>query len=172
MNKLKLLALTVALLTTVGCSQTGSQIGVSPQLCCPGDYGSYSSYSLSTEGIPIFLRDYVVAEFERAFAEKGLERSVNNSDVEVVLAYNHINLYPEQQEIDPFIRVESLSVELSYVAQIEIRIKESATSNPVWAGAISRIHHVSPGEYMHETRAAPAFYQAFVEVLASYPAAL
>ena len=112
-----------------------------------------------------------MAEFERAFAAKGLERSTNSPDVEVVLAYNHINLYPEQQEIDPFTRIESLSVELSYVAQIEIEIRDSATSSPVWAGAISRIHHVTPGEYMHEERAAPAFYQAFVDVLANYPAA-
>lgn len=153
----------------LACSQTATQIGSSPLLCCPGGYESYSEYSLETENLPIFLRDYVVAEFERAFDSKGLSRNDQFHDVEVVLRYNHINLYPDQQDIDPFVRIESLSVELSYVAQIVVEVFETATGDKVWAGAISRIHQVTPGEYMHESRASPAFYDAFVRMLENYP---
>ena len=151
------------------CAGVTSQIGSSPLLCCPGDYQHYTEYGLKTEGLPLFLRDYVVAEFEKAFDEKGLSRNDQAHDIEVVLAYNHINLYSDQQEIDPFIRMESLNVELSYIAQINIEIAETATRKKVWAGAISRIHQVTPGAYMHEERARPEFYQAFASVLENYP---
>ena len=165
----------IAVLAMVGilasCSTAYSpQIGSSPLLCCPGNYESYTEYSLRTAEMPIFLRDYVVAEFERAFDQKGLSRNDQTHDVEVVLTYNHVNLYPDQQDIDPFVRMESLNVELSYVAQIVIDVIETATGEKVWSGAISRIHQVTPGEYMHEERAAPAFYDAFVRVLENYPA--
>ncbi len=167
----RIVAVTGMAVLLSSCTQSaGSQIGSSPLLCCPGDYASYTEYSLKTEGLPLFLRDYVVAEFERAFDEKGLTRNDRLHDIEVVLAYNHINLYPEQQDIDPFIRMEALNVELSYVAQIQIEIVETDTRDVVWAGAISRIHQVTPGEYMHEERAAPAFYAAFARVLENYPA--
>ena len=104
------------------CAGIASQIGSSPLLCCLGDYQNYSEY-----GLPLFLRDYVVAEFERAFDEKGLSRNDQAHDIEVVLAYNHINLYPDQRDIDPFVRMEFLNVELSYIAQINIENAETAT---------------------------------------------
>ena len=151
------------------CAGITSQIGSSPLLCCPGNYQNYTEYGLRTEGLPLFLRGYVVAEFERAFDEKGLSRNDQAHDIEVVLAYNHINLYPDQQDIDPFVRMESLNIELSYIAQINIEIAETATRKKVWAGAISRIHQVTPGEYMHEERARPEFYNAFAQVLENYP---
>ena len=160
----------IGLLILAGCAQTGSQIGTAPVLCCPGDYASYSTYGLDTEDIPLFLRDYVVAEFDAAFQEKGLSRNNRSNDVQVLLSYNHVNLSPEQQEIDPFVRVETLNVELSYIAVIAIEIRETRSNNVIWAGSISRIHHVTPGEYMHEDRARPAFRQAFRDVLQSYPA--
>ena len=75
----------------------------------------------------------------------------------------------QQQDIDPFIRIESISEELTYIARIEIEIVETQSNDIVWSGEISRIHHVVPGEYMHEDRARPAFRRAFRAVLARYP---
>ena len=53
----------------------------------------------------------------------------------MVLAYNHINLYLDQQDIDPFVRMKFLNVELSYIAQTNIEIAETATREKVWGGA-------------------------------------
>lgn len=164
-------ALAAVIVLLGGCASGGSRIGSSPLFCCPGDYASYSEYSLKTEGLPLFLRGYVMTQFQRAFDEKGLARNDQVHDIEVMLKYNHINLSPQQQEIDPFIRIESLNVELNYVAQIQIEINETATGERVWAGVISRIHQVTPGEYMHEECAKPAFCEAFKQVLSNYPAA-
>jgi len=170
MNKSKPFLVLVTLFLLSSCAQTGSQIGASPVLCCPGDYDNYSTYGLETENMPLFLRDYVVAEFDAAFQQKGLRRNDRSHDLSVLLRYNHINLSPEQQDIDPFVRIEALTVELNYVAALEIEISETISDKMVWAGTISRIHQVTPGEYMHTERARPEFKQAFETVLESYPA--
>ncbi len=151
------------------CAQTGTQIGSSLTLCCPGDYENYEDFGLEVVDMPIFLRDYVSAEFEAVFQSKGLSRNDRMNDVRAVLTYRHINLDPETEDIDPFVRLESISTELRYIARIDVDIYETRSNDLVWAGSISRIHQVSPGEYMHEDRAKPSFYQAFSNLLADYP---
>lgn len=172
---IKLIRLTVIslMLITNSCAVNifdGAKIDSSVTLCCPGNYQDYIEYDLSTDNMPAFLQDYVVAEFEAAFQEKGLIRNDSMSDLHVVLTYNHVNLDAEQYDIDPFIRLESSNVELRYIAVIEIAMFETATAKKVWGGDIRRIHHVTPGEYMHEDRARPDFLQAFRSVLSQYPA--
>lgn len=151
------------------CAQYGGQIGTDLDICCPGDYDDYDEYGIVVVDMPLFLRDYVVDEFDAAFQEKGLSRNDQINDLRVELRYNHINLQPDQEEINPFVRIESLNVELSYVAEIQVRMYETATNKLVWAGSISRIHQVTPGEYMHEERARPEFRQAFSRILENYP---
>ena len=171
MKKVSVSLVVTLVLVLSGCAGSGMQIGSSLTLCCPGDYGSYNDYGLATEDMPIFLRDYVVNDFDAAFQARGLERDDTFNDLRVVLRYNHINLDPESEDIDPFIRLESLNVELRYIAQIEIEMFETSSDELVWAGAISRIHQVTPGEYMHEERASPAFLAAFSLLLSDYPVA-
>ena len=151
------------------CNQTGNQIGSNMDFCCPGSYPEYEQYRLEFVDLPLFLRNYVDQEFEMAMLEKGLRRDDRINDLRVVLTYNHINLDPQQQEINPFERIESLNIELSYVAEIKVEMFETSTNNKVWGGSISRIHHVTPGEYMHEDQARPEFRNAFRELLAGYP---
>lgn len=170
MKKTAAALLAASLLFLTACAQTGGAIGTGLSLCCPGNYENYHIYGLETENMPVFLRDYVSAEFDRAFQAKGLLRNDHSNDLRIVLRYNHINLAPEQQEIDPFIRIEALSVELHYVAEIQVEMYETRSDELVWAGTISRIHQVVPGEYMHEERARPAFQQAFSALLENYPA--
>ena len=151
------------------CVSNSMQIGTNLTLCCPGNYSEYEEYGVTTRDIPLFLRDYLVAEFESAFSEKGLTRNDRANDIRVELSYNHVNLDSGQEDINPFVRIEAITEELSYIAQINIDIVETATGRSVWGGSVSRIHQVTPGEYMHEERARPAFRQAFLAVLTSYP---
>lgn len=157
------------ILTLTACTSTGSQIGTSMSLCCPGDYASYDSYGLESKDMPLFLRDYVIEEFDAVFQQKGLEREDHVNDIRIVLSYNHINLNPEQEGIDPFVRVESFTTQLSYIAELKVEIFETRSNDLVWAGSVSRIHQVGPGEYMHEDRARPSFQSAFQRLLSNYP---
>lgn len=163
-----IVTLTLALLLGA-CSQNSLRIGNSVNLCCPGDYANYSSFGITTEELPYFLEGYVVEEFKLALEEKGLTYNEQVNDLIVTLRYRHINLNAEQQDIDPFIRQETINVELRYVATIDIEMKETSTNKLVWAGDVHRIHNVSPGEYMHDHRAIAAFRETFRDLLMDYP---
>jgi hypothetical protein len=152
-----------------GCAQTGHQIGYSVNVCCPGDYASYESYGLRTQDVPGFLSEYVVAELDAALQDKGLIRNDRLNDVVVTLSYRHVNLNPEQQDIDPFERRIEEDVMLRYIATLLVDIAETGSGDIVWSGQINRIHTVLPGEYMHEDNARPEFREAFQQVLSSYP---
>lgn len=160
----------ILLLALTGCAGEYAQIGAATTDCCPGDYQAYESYTVDDQTLPGFLREYVSGEFDAVFQEKGLVRNDRINDLVVTLEYNHINLRPEQEEIDPFAEQIQSEERLRYVAQIRIRIHESDSGELVWGGQISRIHSVLPGSYMHEERARPAFQEAFREALSSYPA--
>ena len=166
---LVLLVFVVVFALISACTGSNLRIGNNVTLCCPGDYEKYQSFGVTTEELPLFLRDYVVTEFATAFEEQGLTRNDQINDLIVTLSYRHINLNADQQHIDPFIRQESINVELRYIATIDISITETSTGKKVWGGEISRIHTVSPGEYMHEHRAVVAFRETFRDLLQHYP---
>ncbi|MFT5691023.1 MAG: hypothetical protein ACI92E_000348 [Oceanicoccus sp.] len=169
MNRVVILLLVCCTLAVSGCAQTGSQIGKNLRLCCPGDYVSYREYGLEVVDMPLFLADYIATEFTAVLEEKGLIRNDRVNDVKVVLRYKQVDLVPGQEVIDPYVKNESLNIELSYIATVEIDIIETQSSDLVWAGSVSRVHRVRPGEYMHEDRARPYFYSAFQSLLVSYP---
>lgn len=150
-------------------SNAGLRIGNTVTLCCPGNYANYQSYTIEDAEVPAFMRDYVITEFDTAFQELGMMRNDGSGDIVVKLSYRHVNLDPEQQAIDPFIRVESMTVELRYIANIDISMRERAGGKIVWEGNISRIHSVQPGEYMHEEGASSAFLATFRNLLTEYP---
>jgi hypothetical protein len=170
-NSLKAVFLTALLTVLVSCAGSqGMKIGNTVTLCCPGDYATYKSYGIEAVTLPLFLRDYAVAQFDTAFQEKGLARNDQRSELIVNLAYRHVNLNPDQQTIDPFIRMESMNVELDYIAAIDITIRERSGGKVVWGGTVSRLHSVQPGEYMHQGAATAAFLETFRDVLSEYPA--
>jgi hypothetical protein len=78
--------------------------------------------------MPLFLHDYVGNEFDIAIQEKGLSRNDQMNDLKIVLRYNHVNLFPAQQDIDPFMRRVSSSVELNYIATLEVKMYETSTA--------------------------------------------
>jgi len=170
MNGKQMKAVLLALVLVLGgCAQTGLRIGNTVTLCCPGNYADYEEYRLQTQDVPLFLRDWVVDMFDSAFQERGMERNDQINDLIVTLAYRHVNLNPETEDVNPFIRQESIDVELRYIAVIDISMRETRTGQEVWAGQISRIHTVSPGEYMHEGPARVAFLETFRDLLQNYP---
>jgi hypothetical protein len=85
------------------------------------------------------------------------------------MTYQHVNLDPETEDINPFIRQETIDVELRYIAVINISMRETRSGEEVWAGQVSRIHTVTPGEYMHEGPARVAFQETFRDLLINYP---
>ncbi|GAB1258473.1 hypothetical protein NBRC116494_29750 [Aurantivibrio plasticivorans] len=160
------------------CSSTHTSVGYAVTLCCPGNYSQYTNYTLQTQDIPAFLTDTITQNFDLAFQEKGLGKvhlsNHKNPSLAVTLRYVHVNLNAEQERpvsstMEKWERHESYSQALSYMATIEINIREFTTKELVWSGQVQRRHHVQPGEYMHEDRASGDILMAFRDVLMSYP---
>lgn len=170
-SPLRLVLIVSLMLGLTACAGNGMQIGNSVSLCCPGDYDNYQNYRIELQEMPGFLSDYMLAEFETALREKGLQRNALNPDLIVRLSYQHINLNPEQEEVDPFERRTDQDIMLRYVATIVIEMLEQPSNKVVWAGQVNRIHTVVPGEYMHEENARPEMLAAFRDLLTNYPAA-
>lgn len=161
----------VGVLVLAGCAQSGLQVGNTVTLCCPGNYNNYQEYGVEVVDMPLFLRDWMVEMFDSAFQEIGMARNDRMNDIIVTLRYRHVNLMPETEDINPFIRQENIETELRYIAVVEISMRETATGTVVWGGEISRIHTVTPGEYMHEGPARLAFQETFRDLLSNYPRA-
>jgi hypothetical protein len=179
-GKMKVLAL-CALLLLASCAHTGLRIANNVTLCCPGNYPNYEDYALRVDpNMPLFLSSWVVDMFDSAFQELGMQRDDQINDLIVTLSYRHVNLDAEQQDINPFVaqspvgprdvNQEGMTIELRYIAVIEISMRETATGEEVWAGEVSRIHTVAPGEYMHEGNSRAAFLETFRDILRNYPA--
>ncbi len=160
----------VASTLLAACASGGPQVGHTVTLCCPGNYQAYRAYGIELQDMPGFLSDYMVAEFDAALQDKGLVRNDRLNDLVVTLSYRHVNLNPEQEEIDPFERRIEEEQMLRYIANIVVEMRETDTGREVWAGRINRIHTVLPGEYMHEQGARPEIRDAFTQMLESYPA--
>ncbi|MDX1492239.1 MAG: DUF4136 domain-containing protein [Pseudohongiellaceae bacterium] len=168
----KFMAIALTLFLSACGSYSGLRISNDVTLCCPGDYAAYDSFAVETIELPVFLRGYVSEAFTQAFSERGMTLNENASDLIVKLSYRHVSLDADQQEIDPFMRMESMNVELHYIANIDIEMRERQGGEVVWGGTISRIHSVQPGEYMHEGPATDAFLQTFRDLLTQYPSRL
>lgn len=168
MQLAKLSIISILLLLSA-CTQNPYKIASATTLCCPGDYQEYSAYALESNDLPLFLRAYVLEEFDKAIQEKGLIRNDKIHDLMITLSYKHINLTAEQEDINPFFRQESIDVELKFIAKIIIEMHETASNDLVWSGQINRIHTVQPGEYMHDERARGEFLMAFRNMLSNYP---
>ena len=169
LKRMKTALLAVVLIFT-GCAQSGLRIGNTVTLCCPGNYRDYEEYRLQTENMPLFLSDWVVEMFDSAFQERGMERNDQINDLIVTLSYRHVNLDPETQDVNPFVRQETIDVELRYIAVVEcLNARNSNRRRGLGWGQVSRIHTVSPGEFMHEGPARVAFQETFRDLLANYP---
>lgn len=168
LHRAKALTALLCLMFLTACSSNAG-IGNTVSLCCPGNYANYHSYAIEDAGVPAFMRDYVITQFDTAFQELGMARNDGSGDIVVKLNYRHVNLDAEQQDIDPLMRVESMTVELRYIANIDINMRERVGGKRVWEGTISRIHSVAPGEYMHEEGASTAFLATFRDLLTEYP---
>tara|TARA_R110002167_G_scaffold45324_3_gene136220 strand:- start:14636 stop:15028 length:393 start_codon:yes stop_codon:yes gene_type:complete len=93
----------------------------------------YTTYSLDARDIPLFLKDYVLAEIDSPIPVKGLYKEDENNDLETVLSQKLVSLDATKQNINPLIRPKYLTVDIRYLAVVEINIIDRNSSKRVWA---------------------------------------
>ncbi len=154
------------LLFLFACASQSSGIGSSVTICCLEKAGQ--SFEVKTKDMPVFLRPLMVNNFSVAMANKGFQPVDADADLRVVLYYEQIDL-TNNSAADDFEEHLSPGGDVSFIARIGVDIFAASNKKPAWSGSIQRVHHVSPGEFMHTGPAAVALLGAFEELLADLP---
>jgi len=150
----------------VGCASRASDVDVdaNPQL----PRTTVDTYTLVVEDMPAFLAPIMRDALVGALAARGATEVADGGDVEFRLVFAQLSLLAG--ELPPSDRSEStLSPEETtrFVPRVELLARVPGTDTALRIGAISRVHSVSAGVYMHP-RASIAIRQAFETLLAGF----
>lgn len=156
----------VACLILASCASQPGKIGVSTDACCAND--SYQTFTVTPHQIPAFLGPLMVSNFSVALAAKGLQPVETDGDLKINLRYEQDDL-DRTPPPDGFDGRTEPGDGADFIARIVVEMFDANSGELVWSGSIQRLHHVSPGEYMHTGRASIALFDAFMEMLEHYP---
>jgi|TARA_B100000315_G_scaffold245974_2_gene272692 hypothetical protein len=168
MGKVALGAAIIAVsVVTGGCSHKGISVDPGVVACC-SQQATYTTYGLTLEDTPEFLKTVMEEEFSVAFAKKGMVRDEANRDLVVELKLLRVNLTVPFSK-DQFSEHLAPGDSTRFQADMLIEVYEATTNELIWSGSIGRIHNVVPGESMPLGEAKIAIAAAFDEVLKGYP---
>jgi len=155
-----------ALALMFGCASRASDIDVDANPQQPRI--TVDTYTLVVEDMPAFLAPIMRDALVGALAARGATEVADGGDVEFRLVFTQLSLLAG--ELPPSDRSEStLSPEETtrFVPRVELLVRVRGTATPQRIGAISRVHSVSAGVYMHP-RASIAIRHAFDVLLAGF----
>ena len=161
-----LCSLLAASFLLTGCSSAPQQLGRSDEQCCTASRADFASYRLEVQDMPAFLEPYVQDSLRAAMNETGL----GESPTAVLLA--RVNF--DQVEGDAPDHADDFEGHLeaggvgTFTARLTLRLIDVRTNTEVMRGALSRIHHVTAGDYMHEGRARQSMYLGFKDLLRKF----
>ena len=138
--------------------------------CCKPETGETTTYRIEFDGMPEFLKPMMRDEVSIVLDQKFLQYTESNA--QAVLTMTFINTPMEQAGVaDNDEAWGSLSAGGSarFNAEVRMEMKDAVTQELICAGAMSRLHNVGPGAYMHEAPARSAMREALITLFADYP---
>ena len=100
---------------------------------------------------------------------KGLEYT--EGDAHSILRMVFINRTlsaEEERDLDSWEKV-APGGGVRFIAEVQLELKNSVTSELLWSGSMRRVHNVYEGSYMHDSPARAAMRQAFMDIFEDYP---
>ena len=158
------LAMVVVLLTA--CANTPQRIGLSDEQCCTATRAEFTSYRLDIGEMPKFLKSYVEDSLRAAMNKTGLSES-NEAVLVAEVTFAKIE-EPPPLHADDFEGHLEEGGEAAFSAQLKLRLVDSRTQTEVMHGTLTRHHHVTTGEYMHDGRARTSMLQGFSDLLRKF----
>jgi hypothetical protein len=168
MKKLFATILLVVGILIGGCMSANLGVGVTVSDCCYPEQLTYQSYGMTINNAPEFLKPYILDALSQAFHDKGLIRDDENHDLLATLTYQQTDLKDELDR-DNFEGHLAPGGDFRFDATVLLEIRDLSSSKLIWSGSVSRVHDVTVGEYMHQSRGRRAIYNAITEVLADFP---
>ena len=155
--------LALVALSFVACTNQPQRLGRSDQQCCTATRAAFTNYRLDVQEMPGFLKPYVEDSLRAAMNETGLSEA---PDAVLVARVTF-----DQLEAEPAGHADDFEGHLeagggaSFTARLTLRLVDTRTDTEVMRGALSRHHHVAPGDYMHDGRARLSMYEGFQDLL-------
>ena len=149
-----------------GCSSAPQKLGRSDEHCCAATRADFNVYKLEVQEMPGFLKPYVQDSLRAAMNETGLGESPT-AVLLVRVSFDQIEGDAPDHADDFEGHLEAGGVG-TFTARLTLRLIDTRTNTEVMRGALSRIHHVTAGDYMHAGRARQSMYVGFKDLLRKF----
>jgi hypothetical protein len=168
-----------------GCATRSDSIAVERHAFDPSDLSRVATYHVVADGVPAFLEPYFVDALVAVLQGKGLTRVADAAAADAIVRLTYDEAEPEPPAA-PLDSLDAAAEDGASVARRE-RAEYGAGTERVWfmpriiaevrradgegvllAGALSRIHRFTVGEYMHDRSRVP-IHAAFNELFADWP---
>ncbi len=152
-----------------------SSCGSAPSISTHVDYCAAPSaervgtYSVEFEDTPEFLKPMLRDEVSVVLARKGLDYVEGDADAVLLMSFVNRTLEAGEAARDEAWETTAPGGGVRFVAEVNMEMTGTVTSEKIWAGSIARVHNVYEGSYMHEGPARAAMSSAFMTVFADYP---
>ena len=162
-------ALLTAFLSLIGACGTMPEIATDVSYCCEAGTDGIASFRVEFEDTPEFLKPMLRDEAAIVLGAKGLEYTEGDAHSILLMTFVNRTLTAEEaRDLDSWEKV-APGGGVRFIAEVEIELKNSVTSELLWSGSMRRIHNVYEGSYMHDSPARAAMRQAFMDIFADYP---
>lgn len=155
------------LLALAACG-TQPTIATDVTYCCEAVAGDVATFRVEFEDTPEFLKPMLRDEASVVLGSKGLAYTEGDAHAILVMTYVDKTVEQDGEDLDAWER-SAPAGGVRFVAQVKVELRNSVTSELIWAGSMQRIHNVYEGSYMHEAPARAAIRTAFMEMFADYP---
>jgi hypothetical protein len=145
------------------------EIATDVSYCCEDGAESIASFRVEFEDTPEFLKPMLRDEAAIVLGAKGLEYTEGTAHSVLRMTFINRTLSAEEErELDSWEKV-APGGGVRFIAEVQLELKNTVTSELLWSGSMRRIHNVYEGSYMHDSPARAAMRQAFMDIFADYP---
>jgi hypothetical protein len=163
-----LLSLIAGSMLIAGC---GSQqtIATDVTYCCEAGTPGIYTYRVVFVDMPEFLKPMLRDSVSMVLDGKGLEYTEGDAHAVMSMTYVNRTMTANEEARDEAWETVAPGGGVRFIAEVRMEMRNSVTSERIWAGTMGRVHNVYEGSYMHDEPAKAAMRNAFLEMFADYP---
>ena len=171
MGTQRIRAIVVALLVVCGAVACGTlpEIATETTYCCRPAVDRVHTYRIEFEDMPEFLKPMLRDEASIVLDTKNLEYTEGQAHAVLKMTFvSKTYAAPRTQREDAWGTIAPGGAS-HFIAEVQMELRNSVSSELIWAGSMSRVHNVYEGSYMHDAPARAAMRQAFTRLFADLP---
>jgi hypothetical protein len=168
LSVLKSLQIVIAGLFLASCTSM-PPISTDIEYCCQAGTDSIHTYRIEFKDMPEFLKPMLRDELSLVLDSKGLEYTEGTAHAVITMTFVHRPISTEDESRDDIDGNLSSGGDSRFIAEVDVEMTKSVTSERVLAGSMSRFHNATVGSYMHDSPSRAAMRSAFMNIFADYP---